>query len=293
VGLDRIKKLGEIRDVLLVSATLLYALGYFVWSLYAALHGWGLLPALEPQYVAAGIVPALLLVFAYLVWRVMRYITRRLADWLSPTVADWRIILRRILLLTAFISFLTLLLGTEIEFLSQFRVYAIIVLLLDIYFLPPIGSRSKCGESIFGWLENYLAERFWSHPRFLKFYRLYTTIVLVAGIGVVAVWAGVVVLPWLPVPFGLRPRRAYLELDRTSLSSATIETFTADPSKTLGAMRTVPVWILFSCNDFVLVYPPNRMNEVIQGEHLVERAYEVRKEAIKAIGWMDEAGLAE
>lgn len=53
-------------EFLVSAATVVYALGYLSWATYSWEQGLGLPPALEGQYVIAGIVPALLLVLLWL-----------------------------------------------------------------------------------------------------------------------------------------------------------------------------------------------------------------------------------
>src|SRR5215211_3565107 len=66
--LDLFKRLGEIRDSLLVLASGLNFLGYLSWAFYAWEHKLGLLPVLDAQYFAAGVFPALIvLVFCSIV----------------------------------------------------------------------------------------------------------------------------------------------------------------------------------------------------------------------------------
>lgn len=62
---DVLKWLGERRDGLLMGVAGLYGLGYLVWTINAARNGLGQLPALEFQYIAAGVVPALLIALVY------------------------------------------------------------------------------------------------------------------------------------------------------------------------------------------------------------------------------------
>ena len=59
--LELFKRLGEIRDSLLVLASALYFLGYLSWAFYAWEHKLGLLPVLDAQYFAAGVFPAVIL----------------------------------------------------------------------------------------------------------------------------------------------------------------------------------------------------------------------------------------
>lgn len=59
--------LGNRRDGFLIVGAVLYGLGYAVWSYNAWKHDLGHLPAIEFQYFAAGIIPALVLTTAWLV----------------------------------------------------------------------------------------------------------------------------------------------------------------------------------------------------------------------------------
>ena len=59
--LERVKNIGEYRDALLVLISVDYLLGYFSWSFYAAENDLGLLPALDTQYLVAGVLPTLIL----------------------------------------------------------------------------------------------------------------------------------------------------------------------------------------------------------------------------------------
>jgi hypothetical protein len=68
IGLVRV---GKLRDGLLVAGGLLYILGYIVWSVNAQINGLGLLPALEFQYLVAGIIPALIIGLAALFIRIL------------------------------------------------------------------------------------------------------------------------------------------------------------------------------------------------------------------------------
>jgi hypothetical protein len=56
-----IKSLGEYRDAVLVVASLVYLLGYLSWAFFAAQNNLGLVPALDAQYLVAGVLPTLIL----------------------------------------------------------------------------------------------------------------------------------------------------------------------------------------------------------------------------------------
>jgi hypothetical protein len=58
---DRVKTIGEYRDAVLVLISVDYLLGYFSWSYHAAQNDLGLVPALDAQYLVAGVLPTIIL----------------------------------------------------------------------------------------------------------------------------------------------------------------------------------------------------------------------------------------
>jgi hypothetical protein len=62
-----LSRIGKVRDGLLVTATILYIVGYLVWSYNAWRNKLGLLPTLDPQYFVAGLIPVLVLSAGYLI----------------------------------------------------------------------------------------------------------------------------------------------------------------------------------------------------------------------------------
>src|SRR5262245_47054884 len=62
---DILKWLGDRRDGFLISGAVLYGLGYLVWSYNAWRNDLGQLPALEFQYLIAGIIPAVLIALTW------------------------------------------------------------------------------------------------------------------------------------------------------------------------------------------------------------------------------------
>jgi hypothetical protein len=64
-----LRRLGEARDGLLVAVAITYGLGFLVVSFYSYREGLGLLPLLQAQYFAAGLLPAVLITLTYLAYR--------------------------------------------------------------------------------------------------------------------------------------------------------------------------------------------------------------------------------
>ena len=54
----------KLRDLALARAAGTYALGFIIWSIHAYANDLGLLPALDSQYIIAGLVPVILVGFA-------------------------------------------------------------------------------------------------------------------------------------------------------------------------------------------------------------------------------------
>lgn len=62
------KRMGEVRDSLLVASFFTYIFGYVSWVLFASIYDYGLLSVLDAEYLTAGIIPATICVGAYVSW---------------------------------------------------------------------------------------------------------------------------------------------------------------------------------------------------------------------------------
>lgn len=85
-SMARLRELGEYRDALLVIVTLVYLLGYLSWAFYAGTNHLGLVPAVDAQYLVAGIIPSVILV----VGLVLVLGQLRFARWASREPTDRR-----------------------------------------------------------------------------------------------------------------------------------------------------------------------------------------------------------
>jgi hypothetical protein len=86
--------LGKLRDGLLVFGGATYVLGYLVWSIHAKQENLGLLPGLEPQYLAAGLVPLLLVLLAIYGSRGAKRLPEVAARWRDGKTGIWPTVLR-------------------------------------------------------------------------------------------------------------------------------------------------------------------------------------------------------
>jgi hypothetical protein len=70
----RFKALGGYRDAFLVGGALVYGLGYLVWAYTAWQYGLGILPGIEFQYLVAGVVPLLIIIYGFIAYRFIHYV---------------------------------------------------------------------------------------------------------------------------------------------------------------------------------------------------------------------------
>ena len=81
--LQLLKALGDIRDGFLITLSILYFLGYLIWSINAWRYNLGLLPALNAQYIVAGAIPAIVIVIFFFLLRAIHTLIRKAENWLK------------------------------------------------------------------------------------------------------------------------------------------------------------------------------------------------------------------
>ena len=266
-------KLGEFRDPLLVLASVIYGVGYFVWSIHAYSESLGLLPALEPQYLVAGIIPALLV---WLAWRGRRS-PRRATDWISQRVAlakGW-----------------------------QKQAYLIlgIVLLVSGYYLLSVGNKfsNVAGMTAETARWQILKENvclvlafvlmipgflFLGATFFAKILMYFVTLVYASAFLVLYLFY---IYPNIPQEFGgVRPRCAYVDITRNQISDSMQKgIFPEAPPRALDlaardlVTRSVRLNTYFADKEIMLVRPDgaDRHSPVI----------EIKKSVVQAVTWCD------
>jgi len=255
-------RIGELRDGLLVLASLIYGLGYFVWSLHAWKQGLGLLPALDAQYFAAGIVPGLVIVAAYGAFKLITAGLERLLVWLhgEPRTRA-KIAIRWAAFVLIAVLFSYMLIGdmfgivegiVSLEWATPF-VIAVFVLLSLLIHVETKDTRAK-----------------WD-----RFYRLFQVGNIVALGAIVAVIYFVnSVYPSIPQELGgVSARCSYLDLDKSLLSALTLAALVpgADGSST-SAVRSKRLDMLYASSDVVMV-------------RLDGQVYELDRQAIRTIAF--------
>jgi hypothetical protein len=256
----RLRRLGEIRDGILVLLLGWYALGYVFWSLYALIYRAGFPPPFELQYLITGIPLSFVLVVLVVLHDELQRFAQRWPKWMGADAAGWRQRVRRALLVVsnvyiiafpvAVVWWLVVHRGRTIRPIGAGLIVVFVVLML---LRPPTGGRTGA---------------FFSSVSRLGFEGVLPPLLVSAGI--LAGMAGMMVLP--QELGGALPRCARLDIDATRLSRETYRELvpTNAPARNGPIVRTIQLQILFAAGDLLLV---RARGEVI----------ELRQSAVRAI----------
>jgi len=267
-----VKRIGELRDGLLVGASLLYGLGYLVWSLNAWVENLGLLPLIDSQYFMAGTVPAVILWLAYLGFSGLKRLMHQLPSWIGPGVKGWRLILRWVTLIGFWGSSVSWIVSLTEWCQREFPEWA----LSGPYILIAIWSITAL----------FYAGAEQETDRAGKWYALYFTYFIPVGLAslVVSAYIGLV-HPNLPHELGgSRPRCAYLDIIKAQVSDETLRDIV--PPDAINSdrqvVRSIKLAVFYSGSDFMLVKP---YTEPRGGGGVQPRVYEIGKGVIEAANW--------
>lgn len=309
--LGRLKSLADLRDALLAAAAGLYIFGYVVWSLHAARHRLGLLPALQSQYIIAGFYAALIVLamvgMAFAVSRLVLRLIRPLVDtavervvatrpaharsepresWIKDSIS----LLSSLGAITAALASVINRLGLAVPGVVLFAGAIVLVLVMTLASAKRDAVLAALGKTF-----------------------EYVPIVVVSAgfcVGLFLLWTFVVyVFPLIPREFGgVRPECAYLDLTRNQLSADTVMVLVPTPmpggldaspspvatagpvgsppapqatATPLPPQRTTRVEVLFSGPDSMLVRPYRA--DTAAGAADTARTYEIKKTVIQAV----------
>jgi hypothetical protein len=237
-------------DVVLALASILYALGYATWALYAWEFQLGVPPALEAQYLVAGVGPAvILLVLAAVLVRL-----RRLAR--TRRVANKKI-------------------HNAIESTATVAIMAGAGLIL-------LGRDYGWVPLVVGGILSVSAAFFSDSPidrGFVKGLPWYGSVVAVLlGLSTILLYS-TRLFPRVPVELGgPRVQCVTIDLDRRHFSGATADTLTPNRSPAdSGFFRSVPLWLLLQGPHYVFA-PGNVRLEDIRG-----RVFRIGETMVSAI----------
>ncbi len=274
-SIDLLKWLGDRRDGLLVVIAAVYGLGYLVWSYTAWLNGLGQLPALEFQYLVAGLIPGVIIAVAVIVATYLPKLQEILGAYTHRSTLSTVIICLLILLLVYALL--------DVTFLSIRRFSYI-----DHNWLPILPSIPKtvllaslfCSPAVM-FLENRV-------PRGILWliYRLLIALM----VATLSFSFFIEIYHDLPQAMGgPAPRCAYIDVVRSEMSSSSFSALSSTPSgrnhdeQAIDTITSVRVFVYFSGSDYILVRTAadSTNSTELKGAPL----YELRRETTRVIHW--------
>jgi hypothetical protein len=271
----------KLRDLALAGAAGTYAFGFIIWSIHALRNNLGLLPALDSQYIIAGLVPIIILVLAvapcYVVIKRIKFNANML-----PVLVVINIIF---VCLHFFFPQEQVLVRTGVNILQYIFTVLTLAVSLSVYAGSPSSTRFRIPIPVF---------------RILSY--LPTLVLMITAI---FFSYAVTVYPNIPQTFGgAKPRCAYLDVDPSKISAASknvlfstdgdsISTINGDSPSMV--MRSDKVDVYFVGDNWLLVKRASATEPIAsntaQGELTAEQrdsdtyTYEIDRDAINAIIW--------
>ena len=238
-----LKRLGDVRDGLLVLGALIYAAGYGAWSYHAWNMQLGPLPALDAQYFLAGI-PALGTLL--LAWCAARAVVR----FYVVTYPAWRVRQsRRVTRGLDWVAFLTSMAG--VAYIAKYRLVAIFT--QDIS-ASDIAILAVCALSI-----TLQREPFPDDEPALTKPEVWLTYMLTLAFALLGALAYLrIAYPRIPQVFGgAEPRAARLDLLSARITPETARLLGASSNGIITdrAYRSGRLWVYYSDRDILLVSP--------------------------------------
>ena len=253
-----VRRLGELRDGLLLLAGVLYLLGYASWALYALDAGIGLVPVLDSQYFAAGIVPAVILLLFVLSVRLLR----NFQEWLKrPLPERYRMVHLALwwsgfVLILIFFALKLVLKGSP-GWLSWFLPGYMVFMLVAAFFGRGKEHRVLHGLGLF---------LIWT-------YTILGALWLILGYNLK-------IFPQLPSELGgPKPRCAQLDIDASQLSPESRAQLLGNLplGNNSSVFRSVPLYLIFDGSEYML------LSERAEPASPTNTVYRLRKDAVKAV----------
>lgn len=272
-----LRRLGSVRDGLLVVGTLAYAAGYGSWSYYAWSNRLGPLPAVDAQYFLAG-VPALVAVLAAV------RIARTLVKFYVFMYPRWRTSQsKRLTRLTELGSWLVTLI--VIAYLIRYRLADILAQKFTLLDIAVVIVATLTALLMRGPLPA-------DEPNIYPFesWLLYFFTIAFAFAG--ALFYLRVAYPRIPQVFGgAAPRAARLDISHSSLSVEAMKRLGCVTGLTQQPISSAPLWVYYSGSDTMLVsrklVAPNY--SLIFGEQVADSLdlIQLNRANVQAIHWLD------
>jgi len=264
-ALAMLRRLGEVRDGLLILAALLYGVGYLAWSLFAWIYGLGTAPPFDAQYFLIGTpLVAALIALGCLIYAVLRRFLPNLASWSADRPRWVRLFVAVLLGCWVLVRSASYLINQQA--LPHPLIYASLILLVTVYgsiiamLFGPSKSAGRNAASI----------------------SLVTVVTMLLSIGM----AAYVLSAYRYIPQqigGGRLRRAQIEVRSDVLSPELLEELgckSTSPDDRVKVQRTHVIWLLIGAGDtLIIIDGPDLLNARMR--------VEVPRSSISAILWRE------
>lgn len=255
----------EMLDLLLVGVTISYLFGFLVWSGWALANNLGLMPLVNAQYLAAGLIPAGLVSGTLLASRPLVSISERMAQW-------WEAIgSKPVKYLTVAIAILVFTAGLWVatHVFGALTLTGSLILLFPMLLLAGIFKRKA----------NLTVSKFHKGVCALV-WRFFFGVPIGIVLLLMVMYSAVAFYLKFPQEMGgVRPRCAYVDVEAKELASETLEAITSRQlTATPGeVVRSGELVVYLATSESLLVRPRNH-----QSERMV---IELRRDLVTAITW--------
>jgi hypothetical protein len=293
-------QIGKYRDGLLVTVSIIYIVGYCVWSYTAFNYRIGMLPALDAQYFLAGVIPSItLFVTIYALVKCEKFF-----DWVTNKIGSdstgYKKLLRRIIIAIFFAIFAlayVYILTDKFELFTlsnimrnlrsvTFIIFFIITPVIFTLFLPKQPSTMRSANRY----SEFIKKLSNNYPIFYKIFREFNVNLTTYFIIIFFCFASLGyylkdIYPKLPQEFGgPKPRIVFLDINSSQISTETLSNLTPLDSVDLNVptVRSNAVELLFSNNNNLIVRTiTNKADSIYQ-------IYELPRTAVVGIHWTTE-----
>lgn len=269
--LEAVQKFG------LLILSCIYALGYVAWAYHARRYNLGPLPALQTQYLTAGLAPALIIGVTVFCIGITSRILRMVGGLFLPDASPYRKHLSKAAVGLYWLAWTTLIFLLAVNTRHSLSAGAF-CLALSCFHIAASGTI----------LALRLHDKTFSASMRLDFTDWPVVLALPVVVGALILYVYVAfAFRNMPQEYGgARPRIAQLEVSRDSLSHARLKALFL-PDAAGGYDKIVvsrSLYVFFAGSQSLLVKPYARWTS--------NRAYEVETSTIKGITWLDGGGFA-
>lgn len=280
-----VRSMSDLRDVVLMTASLCYAAGYLSWSVHAWVYNLGLLPALRLQYLVAGVIPLALFALLLTALWALFWIRRRVMTW-NRSSRRWRRAVSLTLQVIATVSLVVFIFSARIGKLwpaaeDAVQQASMWTMLVTIFFWP---AKPMSQQGLLGTLLN--DSMLTSMAKVFRWYAVAFGLLLATLLPLVFLFDGYIQIP--QAFGGAKPRHALLTVPSGALPEALHGI--AGPGPT-AELRTLELHVFHDNGARLLVKPPRERHDYRTPTFELRRADLVRIQWLPQ-GWMYERSRA-